>query len=264
MTTMTTTGRVAGKVALITGAASGIGKACALHLAREGAIIVATDRDAAGGEALATALGAPHRFRLLDVTDEAGWARVVAETVADLGHLDVLVNSAGIGAWGNIEVATLEDFRRMYAVNVEGTFLGCRAAVGAMKDTGGGSIINLSSVAGLIGVPDLAGYCASKGAVRMLTKSVALHAARAGYHIRCNSLHPSFIDTPMVDALATTMGGGRIENSAKVKAQLEQAAPLGRLGHVDDISYLVVYLASDESRFVTGAELAIDGGLTAR
>ena len=256
--------RVAGKVALITGAASGIGKACALHLAREGATVVATDRDEAGGAAVIAGLGAPHRFRLLDVTDEAGWSRIVAETVADLGRLDILVNSAGIGCWGNVEVATVDDFRRMYAVNVEGTFLGCRAAIGAMKQTGGGSIINLSSVAGLIGVPDLAGYCASKGAVRMLTKSIALHCARAGHGIRCNSLHPSFIDTPMVDALAATMVGGKPEQAAKVKASLEHAAPLGRLGHVDDVTHMVIYLASDESRFITGTELPIDGGLSAR
>lgn len=256
------TGRVQGKVALITGAASGIGKACALHLAREGATIVATDRDAAGGEALARTLGAPHRFRLLDVTDEAGWSRVVDETVAELGRLDVLINSAGIGCWGNVEEATVDDFRRQYAVNVEGTFLGCRAAVGAMKLTGGGSIINLSSIAGLIGVPDLAGYCASKGAVRMLTKSVALHAARAGYNIRCNSLHPSFIDTPMVDALAETMA--KKIGADKARSALEHTSPLGRLGHVDDVTPFVLYLASDESRFITGAELPIDGGLSAR
>jgi 3(or 17)beta-hydroxysteroid dehydrogenase len=256
--------RVEGKVVLITGAASGIGKACALHLAREGATIVATDRDAAGGEAVAATLGAPHRFRLLDVTDEPGWTRIVDETVRDLGKLDVLINSAGIGCFGNIEVATVDDLRRQYAVNVEGTFLGCRAAVLAMKSTGGGSIINLSSVAGLIGVPDLAGYCASKGAVRMLTKSVALHCARAGYGIRCNSLHPSFIDTPMVEGLAATMTTASGAPAAKVKASLEHTAPLGRLGHVDDVSHLVLYLASDESRFITGTELPVDGGLTAR
>jgi len=258
------TGRVHGKVALITGAASGIGKACALHLAREGATIVATDRNASAGEAVGAELGAPHRFRALDVTDEPGWTRVVDETVADFGHLDILVNSAGLGTWGSVEDATLADFRLMYAVNVEGTFLGCRAAIRAMKQTGGGSIINLSSIAGLIGVPDLAGYCASKGAVRMLTKSVALHAARAGYNVRCNSLHPSFIDTPMVDAMAATMASLKGGNAAKAKAQLEHASPMGRLGHVDDVSHMVVYLASDESKFITGVELPIDGGLSAR
>lgn len=255
---MSTTGRVAGKIALVTGGASGIGRAAAQRLAGEGATVVVTDRDGPGAAAVAAALGAPHVAATLDVTDEAGWAAVVGEVVARHGRLDVLVNSAGIGRHGDIESTTLADFRLMYRVNVEGTFLGCRAAVGAMK-AHGGAIVNLSSVAGLIGVPDLAGYCASKGAVRLLTKSVALHCAKHGYRIRCNSLHPSFIDTPMVDRMAAVGG-----DAARGKAKLEQAAPLGRLGHVDDVSAMILYLASDESRFVTGAELAIDGGLTAR
>ncbi|MBL8626659.1 MAG: glucose 1-dehydrogenase [Myxococcales bacterium] len=255
---MSTTGRVAGKIALITGGASGIGRAAAQRLAAEGATVIVTDRDGPGAAAVAAALGAPHAAATLDVTDEAAWAAVVAEAVARHGRLDVLVNSAGIGRHGDIESTTLADFRLMYRVNVEGTFLGCRAAVGAMK-AHGGAIINLSSVAGLIGVPDLAGYCASKGAVRLLTKSVALHCAKQGYRIRCNSLHPSFIDTPMVDAMAAALG-----DPAAAKAQLGRAAPLGRLGHVDDVTAAILYLASDEGAFVTGAELAIDGGLTAR
>ena len=253
---MSTTGRVAGKIALITGGASGIGRAAAERLAAEGATVIVTDRDGPGAAAAAAALGAPHAAATLDVTDEAGWAAVVGEVVARHGRLDVLVNSAGIGRHGDIESTTLADFRLMYRVNVEGTFLGCRAAVGAMK-AHGGAIINLSSVAGLIGVPDLAGYCASKGAVRLLSKSIALHCAKHGLRIRCNSLHPSFVDTPMVDAMAAAMGeGGR--------QQLARAAPLGRLGHVDDVTAVVLFLASDESAFVTGVELPIDGGLTAR
>jgi 3(or 17)beta-hydroxysteroid dehydrogenase len=249
-------GRVAGKIALVTGAASGIATATALHLAREGATVILTDRDP-GGAAVADALGAPHRFRVLDVTDEDGWRATIEEVVAAHGRLDVLVNSAGIGLLGDIERTSLADFRLMYRVNVEGTFLACRAAIPAM--TAGGSIVIISSVAGLIGVPDLAGYCASKGAVRMLSKSIALHCARAGKGVRCNSIHPSFIDTPMVDRMAAAMG-----DEKQARARLEHAAPVGRLGHVDDVSAMIVYLASDESRFVTGAELAIDGGLTAR
>jgi 3(or 17)beta-hydroxysteroid dehydrogenase len=147
-------GRVQGKVALITGGASGIGKACALHLAREGATVVITDRNAELGAAVAAQLGAPHGFHEHDVTDEPGWSRVVDATVAAHGRLDILVNSAGIGLMGSVEHASVDDFRRMYAVNVEGTFVGCRTAIAAMKKGGGGSIINLSSVAGLIGVPD--------------------------------------------------------------------------------------------------------------
>jgi len=248
-------GRVEGKVAIVTGAASGIGKRCAERLAGEGARVVLVDRDAEAGAAAAAALGDPHTFAKLDVTDEDGWTRVVA----DAGPVQILVNAAGMGSVGNIEHTTLDDFRLMYRVNVEGVFLGCRAVFAAMRAGGGGSIINVSSVAGLVGDPELAGYCASKGAVRLLTKAVALHGAR-GHEIRCNSVHPSFIDTPMVDKLIEAMG----TDPVKARARLEQANPLRRLGHVDDVAHMVVYLASDESRFVTGAELVIDGGLTAR
>jgi 3(or 17)beta-hydroxysteroid dehydrogenase len=251
--------RVEGKVAIVTGAASGIGRACAEHLAREGARVIVTDRDGDGAVRVADALGAPHVGRTLDVTDEAAWTAVVDETVAAAGRLDVLVNNAGIGVVGDIERATLADFRRQYAVNVEGVFLGCRAAIAAMKRTGGGSIVNISSVAGIVADPNLAGYCASKGAVRMLSKSIALHGARRSVGVRCNSVHPSFIDTPMVADLAQAMGG-----TDEVRARLEKASPMGRLGHVDDVALMVLYLASDESKFVTGAELVVDGGLTAR
>lgn len=251
--------RLDGKVCLITGGASGIGRGCARKLAAEGARVVIADRNAEGGTAAAAELGAPHRFEVLDVTDEAGWTRVVEATVAAFGRLDALVNSAGIAVWGNIERLSLAEWRLQHAVNADGTFLGCRAAIGAMKTTGGGSIINLSSVAGLIGVPDAAAYCSSKGAVRLLSKSVALHCARAGYNIRCNSVHPSFIDTPMVDSVV-----GAAKDQAKMRATVEHAAPLGRIGQIDDVANLVVFLASDESRFITGSELVVDGGLTAQ
>jgi 3(or 17)beta-hydroxysteroid dehydrogenase len=252
-------GRVDGKIAIVTGAASGIGRACARHLAGEGARVVLTDRDVPGGEAAAGELGAPHVFRALDVTDPAAWASVVDETVRTCGRLDVLVNAAGVAAMNDIERATLDEWRFVNAVNGEGTFLGCQAAVRAMKASGGGSIINVSSVAGIVADPDLAVYCASKGAVRLLTKSVALHAARAGYGIRCNSVHPAFIDTPMLGALLATAS-----DRGLTRGKLERAIPLGRIGEVDDVAHLVVYLASDESKFVTGAELVVDGGLTAR
>jgi 3(or 17)beta-hydroxysteroid dehydrogenase len=251
--------RVDGKIAIVTGAASGIGRACARRLADEGAHVVLTDRDVPGGEAAAAALGAPHGFRALDVTDPAAWASVVDETVRARGRLDVLVNAAGVAVMNDIERATLDEWRFVNGVNGEGTFLGCQAAVRAMKATGGGSIINVSSVAGIVADPDLAVYCASKGAVRLLTKSVALHAARAGYGIRCNSVHPAFIDTPMLGGLL-----GATSDRGLTRSKLERAIPLGRIGEVDDIAHLVVYLASDESRFVTGAELVVDGGLTAR
>lgn len=248
--------RVDGKVALITGGASGLGRGSAQRLIVEGAKVAIADRDEARGTQVAAELGCV--FYPLDVTDEAGWQRVVADVVAKFGRLDILVNAAGIAVFEDIERTTLADYRRVNAVNSEGTFLGCRAAVLAMKGTGGGSIINLSSVAGLIGVGDAPAYCASKGAVRLLTKSVALHAARKGYNIRCNSIHPSFIDTPMVDGVVASS-----PDPEKTRKALERAAPLGRMGQVDDVAQLVVYLASDESRFVTGAEIAVDGGLTA-
>jgi 3(or 17)beta-hydroxysteroid dehydrogenase len=248
--------RVAGKVALVTGGASGIGKACAATLAREGAKVVVVDRSGRGEE-VAAAVGG--RFVALDVTDEAGWQSLMEGVRETEGRLDVLVNAAGIGLLGDIERATLADFRLQYAVNVEGVFLACRAAIPLMKENGSGSIVNISSVAGLVGDGNLPGYCASKGAVRLLTKSIALHCAQAGYGIRCNSVHPSFIDTPMVEGLARGLGG-----DAQARNKLGRAAPLGRLGEADEVASLVLYLSSDESRFTTGAEHVIDGGLTAR
>ncbi len=188
-------GRLAGKVALITGAASGIGRATAALFHGQGAKVAATDRNEPGLKTL----GADADLTLAqDVTDEARWRAVVDEVLAAFGRLDILVNSAGIAILGNIETTTLADWRKVNAVNAEGVFLGCREAVRAMKETGGGSIVNLSSVAGIIGDGSSLAYCASKGAVRLMTKSAALHCARAGYKIRVNSVHPSFAETPMV------------------------------------------------------------------
>ena len=166
-----------------------------------------------------------------DVTDEARWREVVDAVLAAFGRLDILVNSAGIGVLGNIETATLADWRKVNAVNVEGTFLGCREAVRAMKESGGGSIVNLSSVAGIIGDASSAAYCASKGAVRLLTKSAALHCARAGYEIRVNSVHPSFAETPMV-----LEGIARAKDPERVRAGLARAAPMGRMGKAEEVA----------------------------
>ena len=250
--------RVEGKVAIVTGGASGIGRGCALRLVAEGATCVIADRNEAAGRAVAAELGSRGVFVALDVTDEAGWASLVAETTKRFGRLDILINAAGVAVFKDLEHTTLEEWRFVNGINSDGVFLGCRAVLPAMKASGGGSIINLSSVAGLIGVPDAPAYCASKGAVRMLTKSVALYAARNGFNIRCNSVHPSFIDTPMVDGVVA-----QAADPGKTRKAFERAAPLGRIGQVDDVAQLVVYLASDESRFVTGTEIAVDGGLTA-
>jgi 3(or 17)beta-hydroxysteroid dehydrogenase len=249
-------GRLNGKVALITGAASGIGRATAALFHREGAKVVATDRNEAGLKAL----GMDADLTLAqDVTDEARWREVVDEALARLGRLDILVNSAGIAILGNVETTTLADFRKVGAVNAEGAFLGCREAVRAMKATGGGSIVNLSSVAGIIGDPSSLAYCASKGAVRLITKSAALHCARAGYGIRVNSVHPSFAETPMV-----LEGIAKAKDPARIRAGLERAAPMGRMGKAEEVANTILFLASDESSFTTGAELMVDGGLTAQ
>ncbi len=251
-----TAGRLAGKTALITGAASGIGRATAALFHAEGAKIAATDLNEAGLATLGTDADLVLRQ---DVTDEDRWRAVVDAAVAAFGRLDILVNSAGIGTKGSIETATLADWRKTNAVNVEGTFLGCREAVRVMKETGGGSIVNLSSVAGIIGDAQTIAYCASKGAVRLLTKSAALHCGRSGYKIRVNSVHPSFAETAMVQELIASS-----KNPERTREGLARAAPLGRLGRAEEIAAAILYLASDESAFTTGAEIVVDGGLTAQ
>jgi 3(or 17)beta-hydroxysteroid dehydrogenase len=252
-------GRVEGKVALVTGAASGLGKAAALMLAREGARVAVTDRNEAGAKEVANSLGEAARAWKLDVTQEADWQRVVDEVLATFGRLDVVVNNAGVGVAKDIEAISLEEWRFVHAVNLDGVFLGCKHAVRGMRQCGArGSIINISSVAGLVGVENLPAYCSSKGGVRLLTKSVALHCARKGYGIRCNSIHPTFIETPMVEGLAS-LGGDPVAG----KARLARMIPLGHIGEPDDVAYAVVYLASDESKLMTGSELVVDGGTTA-
>jgi NAD(P)-dependent dehydrogenase (short-subunit alcohol dehydrogenase family) len=251
-------GRVDGNVALITGGASGIGLATARLFLDEGAKLVLTDRDKSAVEAALAALGNAAGFHLLDVTREDDWIAVTDAAVAEFGRLDILVNSAGVALLRDIETTTLDAWRALMAVNLDGTFLGCKHAVRVMKERGGGSIVNMSSVAGLIGSGNLAAYSASKGGVRLLTKSVALHCARKGYNIRCNSVHPSFVETPMLRAM---IAAGR--DPAKMEANYTGAAPLGRLAQPIEVARTILFLASDESAFTTGAELVVDGGLTA-
>jgi 3(or 17)beta-hydroxysteroid dehydrogenase len=251
-------GRVDRKIALITGGASGIGLAAARLFVDEGANVILTDRDTAAANAALAALGQRATFHLLDVINEDHWIAVTEAVVAEFGRLDVLVNSAGIALLKDIEATTLDEWRALMAVNLDGTFLGCKHAVRVMKERGGGSIVNMSSVAGLIGNGNLAAYGASKGGVRLLTKSVALHCARKGYNIRCNSVHPSFVETPMLRAM---IAAGR--DPAKMEANCTAAAPLGRLAQPNEVARTILFLASDESSFTTGAELVVDGGLTA-
>jgi len=248
--------RLQGKIALVTGAASGIGRATARRFAEHGAIVVVADVDVAGAQETAAEHAALHPVRL-DVTDETGWAAVVDEVLGRFGRLDAVVNGAGIGTMSDIEACTTAEWRRVMAVNADGVFFGCRNAVRAMK-AHGGSIVNLSSVSGLVGGHNLVAYNASKGAVRLLTKSVALHCARKRYGIRCNSVHPTFVETPMLEAMLEATA-----DPDRTRTRLLASVPLGRFGKSDEIADLLVYLASDESQFVTGAEFVIDGGLTA-
>src|ERR671932_1627379 len=249
--------RLEGKVAFISGGAGGIGRATAERFSVEGAVIVIADVDEEAG-ARACATNPNLSFEPLDVTSDASWTAAVDRTLSRHGRLDVLVNGAGIVVVKSIEDITESEWRRVQAVNVDGVFLGCRHAVRAMKATGG-SIINPSSVSGLVGGHNLVAYNAAKGAVRLLTKSVALHCARKGYGIRCNSVHPGFVETPMLDDLVR-----HARDPVAARERLVGAIPLGRTGTAEEIAALLVYLASDESAFVTGAELVIDGGLTAQ
>jgi NAD(P)-dependent dehydrogenase (short-subunit alcohol dehydrogenase family) len=251
-------GRVQDKVALVTGGASGIGLATAELLATEGARVVIADIDRAAGECAATAIGPRATFHPLDVTREDDWIAATDAVVREGGRLDILVNNAAVFLLKDVETTTLAEWHDLMAVNHDGVFLGCKHAVRVMKERGGGSIVNMSSVAGLIGHPALAAYCASKGGVRLLTKSVALHCARRGYDIRCNSVHPSFVDTPMLAGMLALT-----DDPARTRTGWSAAAPLGRLAQPAEVARAILFLASDESAFTTGAELVIDGGMTA-
>lgn len=249
--------RVAGKIALITGGASGIGRAAAKLLAAEGARIAVSDINFAGAQATAADIGGDTIALEHDVTDEASWAKVLAETEDKLGGLHVLVNCAGIVSLGTVEETTLEDWRRVHAVDLDSVFLGCKLGVPVIARHGGGSIVNLSSISGIVAGHNLAAYNSAKAGVRHLTKSVALHCARQGYGIRCNSVHPAFVDTAMLDDILTR--GSREEGLKRLARQV----PLGKVGDTGDIAWAVVYLASDESKFMTGAEMVLDGGVSA-
>lgn len=249
--------RMADKIALITGGASGIGRATAQRLAVEGARVAVSDINYDGAQATATDIGGDALAVEHDVTDEGSWQAVLAETEEKLGGLHVLVNCAGIVSLGTVEETTLEEWRRVHAVDLDSVFLGCKLAVPVIARHGGGSIVNLSSISGIIAAHNLAAYNSAKAGVRHLTKSVALHCARQGYDIRCNSVHPAFIDTAMLDDILRR--GSREEGLERLARQV----PLGRVGDTDDVAWAVVYLASDEAKFMTGAELVLDGGVSA-
>ena len=257
-------GRVEGKVALVTGAANGLGRAAALTLAREGAILVATDLQQAAGASLIDeilATGGRGRFLRHDVTDEDAWRAGVDNIRRAEGRLDVLVNNAGIGLSGPVTEMSLADWRRQTAVNLDGVFLGVKHALPLMRLGGGGSIINVSSIAGIKASPNVSGYCATKGAVRLFTKSVALECAAAKDGVRVNSLHPGIVETAIWDTLIGTgpEGANARPRGPTLAALTERAVPLGRPGLPEEVAAGVLWLASDDASYVTGTELVIDG-----
>lgn len=268
-------GRVQGKVAIVTGAAKGIGAASAKALAREGAKVICSDFDETAGEATVAEIqrtGGDAIFVAHDVTDEAQWENVMKVAEAKFGGLHIVVNNAGIvpaGGGGSIEDKTLENWRRTVEVDLDSVFLGCKHAIRTIKKTTAkgakGSIINISSIMGLVGWLGASDYNASKGGVRLLSKCAALECADAGYDIRVNSVHPGYIDTPLVRNMIAdgVSAPGELGPNERMEL-LISLHPVGRLGVADEIANMVLFLASDESSFVTGAEMVVDGGYTAR
>ncbi len=253
--------RVANKVVLLTGAASGIGAATAELFVREGALLIATDIDRANGDALArrlAALGAGEAtFIQHDAAKEADWIAVLAAIQRRHGRLDILVNNAAVmPALVPLEDTSLDEWRRVLAVNLDGVFLGVKHGIGAMKARGG-AIVNVSSVAAMVGMPLSGAYGPSKAGVHLLTKSAALECAHLGYPIRVNSVHPGYIRTPMTDAIAAGFGSDVFDR------RVAKTVPLHRLGDPADIAEAILYLAGDQSKFATGSALVIDGGWTA-
>ncbi len=256
--------RLEGKVALVTGAAQGIGKEIAIFFAKEGATVIVSDIKDAEGESVVQEIGGEATYVHLDVQQEENWQVVTKDILDKFGKLDVLVNNAGITGFQegfgpqDPEQASLKSWHAVHAVNSDGVFLGCKYGIQAMKSGQAGSIINVSSRSGLIGIPGAAAYAASKAVGRNHTKSVALYCCEKNYPIRCNSIHPAAILTPLWEPMLGT-GADREENMAKIARDI----PMQKMGMPDDVAYAALYLASDESKYITGIELTIDGGILA-
>lgn len=256
--------RLERKVALVTGAAKGIGESIARHFAAEGAFVYITDIDQDNGQQVALSLGQAARFALLDVRDEAAWQKLTKDIIDEHGRLDIVVNNAGITGFEegfvphDPENATLDAWRKVHETNLDGVFLGCKYAIKAMRSTGKGSIINISSRSGIVGIPTAAAYASSKAGVRNHTKSVALYCAQQNLNVRCNSIHPAAILTPMWEPM---LGDGP-EREANMAAFV-QDTPLRRFGLPEEVACVAVMLASDGSGYLTGTEINIDGGILA-
>ncbi|MBL8548784.1 MAG: glucose 1-dehydrogenase [Hyphomonadaceae bacterium] len=254
-------GRLAGKKAFISGGAQGLGAAMAKRFAAEGAAVTIADINLDGARQTAADInagGSAKAFALpLDVTQEDQWIAALEEAAKIMGGLSVLVNNAGIGVAGDIETMRFEDWKRVMSINVDSVFLGCKHALKHLRQSQPASIINISSIAGLIAAHNMPAYNASKAAVWLLSKNVALYCAKHKLDIRSNSIHPTFIDTPILDKYRDMFG------KEEAEAKLARQVPLGRIGEPNDVANAALYLASDESRFVTGAEIKVDGGISA-
>lgn len=250
--------RFAGKVAFVTGAASGIGKVTAKLFAEQGAKVVVADINEADGAAVAADIGSSAVFIALDVTKEDSWQAAFVEAEKAFGGVNILCNIAGISPGDTIEDATFEHWRKIHAICLDGVFLGCKHGVPLIDRSGGGSIINISSVAGLIGVPNLSSYSAAKAGVRNLTKTIAMHCTKKGYAIRCNSIHPGSIETPI---LAQVHHGVIDERHVRGR---EKYIPMHRIGQPEEIAKPILFLASEDASYITGIELVVDGGIMAR
>ena len=247
--------RVKNKIALVTGAAQGLGKTMSELLIQEGAQVILTDINEDLLEKTATEVGAP--FKVLDVTEPKAWQNVIAEIEKDYGKLHVLINNAGIGAGGDIESCDLETWEKVHKVDLDSVFFGCKFSLPLMRKSGNGSIINISSISGIVAGHNMAAYNSAKAGVRHLSKSVALHCARSSDLVRCNSIHPAFTKTDILNDLIN------LDPSADIEGKLVRQIPIKRLGQPIDVAYAALFLASDESSFITGTEIILDGGLSA-
>ena len=254
-------GRVQDKVAIITGAASGLGFAAARKLLEEGAKVILTDVNREVLESMPERLSdfSKSQFQAIfhDVTQEESWIELINKTESDLGKINILVNSAGISLGADVVSTDFDIWKKVHQVNLDSVFLGCKYAVPVMGKYGHGSIINISSISGIVAGWNTAAYNSSKAGVRLLSKSVALFCAKKGFEVRCNSVHPAFVNTPILDPIKQAFGAD------EAVAKLARQIPMNKIGDTDDVSYAILYLASDESKFMTGTEIVLDGGLSA-